>query len=103
MPGPFDGPARPRSRPLPDVLAGAVSEMPGRVVSYGNTPNKAAALGENIILLANLAVSAWLLIAFLRRCRPFAALERWQTGYLPAYAAWTWAVVLVLPPLYHYH
>ena len=25
------------------------------------------------------------------------ALERWQTGYLPVYAAWAWIVVLAFP------
>ena len=32
----------------------------------------------------------------------FAALERWQTGYLQVYAAWTWIVVLLFPPLFSY-
>ena len=73
--------------------------MAGRMSEYGTTPNKAAALGENIILLANLAWSAWLLLAFLRRHERFAALERWQTGYLPVFAAWAWIVVLAFPPL----
>jgi hypothetical protein len=69
---------------------------------YGTTPNRAAALGENIILLANLAYSAWLLLRFIRRRTPFAALERWQTGYLPVYAGWAWIVVLAFPPLFRY-
>jgi hypothetical protein len=73
-----------------------------RITGYGTTPNKAAALGENVILLVNLAWSAWLLLRFVRRRRPFAALERWQTGYLPVYAAWAWLVVLALPPLFSY-
>ncbi len=77
-------------------------EITGRITEYGTTPNKAAALGENVILLANLAWSAWLLLRFLRRHTPFAALERWQTGYLPVYAAWAWIVVLVFPPLFSY-
>jgi hypothetical protein len=83
-----------------DVLV--LLEITGRIAEYGTTPNKAAALGENVILLANLAWSAWLLLRFLRRRAPFAALERWQTGYLPVYAAWAWIVVLVFPPLFSY-
>jgi hypothetical protein len=83
-----------------DVLV--LVELTGRITGYGSTPNKAAALGENAILLVNLAWSAWLLLSFLRRRRPFAMLERWQTGYLPVYAAWAWIVVLVFPPLFHY-
>ena len=83
-----------------DVLV--LVEITGRITEYGTTPNKAAALGENVILLANLAWSAWLLLSFVRRRTPFAALERWQTGYLPVYAAWAWIVVLVFPVVFHY-
>ncbi|GAA3779188.1 hypothetical protein GCM10022225_79180 [Plantactinospora mayteni] len=84
-----------------DVLV--LVEITGRITDeYGSTPNRAAALGENVILLVNLAWSAWLLLTFIRRRTPFAALERWQTGYLPVYAAWAWIVVLVFPPLFSY-
>ena len=84
-----------------DVLV--LLEITGRITDeYGSTPNRAAALGENVILLVNLAWSAWLLLTFIRRRTPFAALERWQTGYLPVYAAWAWIVVLVFPPLFNY-
>jgi hypothetical protein len=83
-----------------DVLV--LLEITGRLTEYGGTPNRAAALGENVILLVNLAWSAWLLLTFIRRRTPFASLERWQTGYLPVYAAWAWIVVLVFPPLFGY-
>ncbi|MDG4838618.1 permease prefix domain 1-containing protein [Micromonospora sp. WMMD967] len=84
-----------------DVLV--LVEITGRITDdYGSTPNRAAALGENVILLVNLAWSAWLLLTFIRRRAPFAALERWQTGYLPVYAGWAWIVVLVFPPLFAY-
>ncbi|MDI6104701.1 permease prefix domain 1-containing protein [Actinoplanes sp. NEAU-A12] len=76
--------------------------MTGRIAEYGTTPNNVAALGENIVLLANLAWSAWLLTGFVRKRGTFAAVERWQTAYLPVFAVWTWAVVLVLPPLFNY-
>jgi len=83
-----------------DVLV--LLEITGRITEYGGTPYKAAALGENVILLVNLAWSAWLLLTFIRRRTPFASLERWQTGYLPVYAGWAWIVVLVFPPLFGY-
>ncbi|QFZ18954.1 permease prefix domain 1-containing protein [Saccharothrix syringae] len=83
-----------------DVLV--LLEVTGRITEYGTTPNKAAALGENVILLANLAWSAWLVLGLVRRRAPFAALERWQTSYLPVYAGWAWVVALVFPPLFGY-
>jgi len=102
-PGPFDKLqlALVASALAIDVLV--LLEITGRITDeYGSTPNRAAALGENVILLVNLAWSAWLLLTFIRRRTPFAALERWQTGYLPVYAAWAWIVVLVFPPLFNY-
>jgi hypothetical protein len=76
--------------------------MTGRIAEYGTTPNNVAALGENIVLLANLAWSAWLLLLFVRRRGGFPAIERWQTAYLPVYAGWLWAVVVILPPLFSF-
>jgi hypothetical protein len=61
-----------------------------------------AALGENIILLVNLAWSAVVYVRFLTGRAPFAALERWQTAYLPVYSAWAAVVVIVFPPLFSY-
>ncbi|MCS7475323.1 permease prefix domain 1-containing protein [Umezawaea endophytica] len=83
-----------------DVLV--LLEITGRISEFGTTPNKAAALGENIILLANLTWAAWLLLGLVRRSTPFAALERWQTTYLPVFAVWAWIVVLVFPPVFGY-
>ncbi|WP_199439835.1 permease prefix domain 1-containing protein [Umezawaea beigongshangensis] len=83
-----------------DVLV--LLAIAGRITEYGTTPNKAAALGENVVLLINLAWSAWLVLGLVRGRAPFAALERWQTAYLPVYAAWAWIVVLLLPPVFGY-
>jgi hypothetical protein len=83
-----------------DVLV--LLAITGRITEWGFTPNKTAALGENIILLTNLAWSAWLLVGFLRGRMPFARLEHWQTRYLIVYAVWAWTVVLVFPPLFDF-
>jgi hypothetical protein len=83
-----------------DVLAlGAIA---ARISEFGFTPNRVAALGENLILLVNLAWSAWLYAGFLRGARPFADLEAWQIDYLPVYAAWAALVVVVFPPMFGY-
>ena len=73
-----------------------------RITEFGFTPNRVAALGVNVILLVNLAWSAVLLLRFVGRRGSFAALERWQTRYLPVYAAWAAIVVIVFPPLFRY-
>ena len=81
-----------------DVLA--LAAIAARISEFGFSANKVAALGENLILLVNLGWSAVLYANFLRRRGSFAALERWQTAYLPVYAVWVWLVVAVFPPLF---
>ena len=84
------------------VDALVLAALTGRITEWGLTPNRTAALGENLILLTNLAFSSWLFLGFLRGRLPFARLERWQTGYLGVYAGWAWMVVLVFPPVFGY-
>ena len=72
----------------------------GRLSDFGFTPNRVAALGENLVLLVNLAWSARLYFGFWRGHRPFAAVERWQTGYAVAYAGWAGVVVVAFPPVF---
>jgi hypothetical protein len=71
--------------------------MVARIGELGFTPNRAAALGLNLVLLVNLAGAAWLSMQFLRGNVAFHRLERWQTSYLPVFALWAAAVVVVLP------
>jgi hypothetical protein len=84
------------------VDAVALWAIAARITEFGFTPNRVAALGENVILLVNLAWSAVLYIRFLRGRGSFTALERWQTDYLPVYAVWAAIVVIVFPPLFGY-
>ena len=78
----------------------ALAAIAARISEFGFTPNRVAALGENLILLVNLARSAWLYARFLRGRGSFGALERWQVAYLPVYSAWGAIVVAVFPLLF---
>ncbi|MEO8484616.1 MAG: permease prefix domain 1-containing protein, partial [Acidobacteriota bacterium] len=84
------------------VDAVALAAIAARISEFGFTPNRVAALGENLILLVNLAWSAWLYVRFLRQRASFTALERWQVAYLPVYPAWAALVVAVFPPVFGY-
>jgi hypothetical protein len=84
------------------VDAVALWAIAARIGEFGFTPNRVAALGENVILLVNLAWSAVLYVRFLRGRGAFTALERWQTDYLPVYALWAAIVVIGFPPLFGY-
>jgi len=74
----------------------------GRISELGLTPNRVAAFGENVILLVNLAWSAVLYVRFIGNRTSFSELERWQTRYVPVYAAWAAIVVVLFPPLFAY-
>ncbi len=82
--------------------AAALAAVSARISEFGFSANKVAALGENLILLVNLAWSAWLYVRFLRGRGSFSALERWQTAYLPVYAVWAGIVAVLFPPLFGY-
>ncbi len=81
-----------------DVLV--LVSMFSRIGEYGFTANRVAALGLNLILLVNLAVTLWFLARLVAGKSPAIQLERWQTGYLPVFAAWVLFVVLALPPVF---
>jgi hypothetical protein len=75
----------------------ALWAIAARISEFGFSPNKVAALGENLVLLVNLGWSALLSARFLAGRDPFAKLAHWQTGYLPVYGVWAWIVVVVFP------
>jgi len=80
----------------------ALAAIAARISEFGFTPNRVAALGENLILLINLAWSAWLYACFLHHRGSFAVLERWQIAYLPVYSIWAALVVVMFPPVFGY-
>jgi hypothetical protein len=85
---------------LADMLAlGAIA---GRITEFGFSPNRVAALGENLILLVNLLWSAIFYYRFLKGRSDFSVLIRWQMAYLPVYAGWAAIVVVVFPPLFSF-
>jgi hypothetical protein len=59
-----------------------------------------AALGMNVVLLVNLAGSAYLYLRFLRGRIPFSRLWGWQMTYLYVIAGWAAVVAFLFPPLF---
>ena len=80
----------------------ALSAIVFRLSSYGVSPNKVAALGENIVLLVNLVGLAWVYMRFFTGKANFSRIERWQTQYLPIYAIWASSVVVLLPIVFQF-
>jgi hypothetical protein len=82
------------------VDALALWAIASRISDFGFTPNRVAALGENVILLINLGGSALLYARFLRGGVAFSRLYDWQTSYLYVLAAWAAVVAFLFPPLF---
>lgn len=83
---------------LADLIA--LWAIGSRISGFGFSPNRIAALGENLILLVNLAWSALLCGRFVFGRDEFRALERWQMRCLPLYAAWAALVAAIFPALF---
>lgn len=75
----------------------ALAAIATRIAEYGVSPNKLAALAENLILLVNLLGAAWIYLQFIGRQLRFTAMVQWQTAFLPIYAGWATVVVVVFP------
>ena len=83
---------------LVDVLA--LWAIGARISDFGFTPNRLAALGMNVVLLVNLAGSAFLYARFLRGGGAISRLYEWQTSYLYVLAGWAAVVAFLFPPLF---
>ncbi|CAN5738452.1 hypothetical protein BH23GEM7_BH23GEM7_19720 [soil metagenome] len=83
---------------LVDLLA--LWAIGSRISDFGFTPNRLAALGMNVVLLVNLAGSAFLYVRFLRGGAAFSPLWEWQMTYLYVIAGWAAVVAFLFPPLF---
>lgn len=82
------------------VDALALWSIGSRISEFGFTPNRVAALGENVVLLVNLAGAAVLYARFVRGGVAFSRLSEWQTTYLYVLTAWAAVVAFLFPPLF---
>lgn len=75
----------------------ALYGIASRLAEFGFTPNKVAALGENILLAGNLVGLAVTYLRVATRRGSFSGVVAWQVRYLPVYFVWMLFVVFVLP------
>jgi uncharacterized membrane protein YidH (DUF202 family) len=78
------------------ALAGILT----RLSVYGFSPNKSAALGENIILLVNLLLLSIGYARYLIRKSAFQTIVEMQMRILPVYAIWATVVVVLFPLIF---
>ncbi|MCF7945970.1 MAG: permease prefix domain 1-containing protein [Spirochaetia bacterium] len=80
----------------------ALSGIISRLSAYGFSPNKTAALGENIILLTNLILLITGYVRYFQAKQSFQKIVEVQMRFLPVYAVWAACVVIVFPPLFNF-
>jgi hypothetical protein len=73
-----------------------------RIEDYGISPNKLAALGENLLLLLNLCFLFFGLLKFILKKSGFSAIEEAQTRLLWVYWAWCLIVSLGFPVIFRF-
>ena len=78
----------------------ALSGIVGWLAADGFSPNKTAALGENIVLMVGLVLLAIGYYRFLSGRSSYQAVIDWQMRHLPTHAVWAALVALALPPLF---
>jgi hypothetical protein len=78
----------------------ALAAIVTRLSTFGVSPNKVAALGENIALLVNLVLLAIGYGRFVLGKLRYQSIVALQMRYLPAYLAWAAVVVIVFPPVF---
>ncbi len=79
-----------------DVLV--LGSMVARIGEFGFTPNRAAALGLNLLLVVDLVGTA--VLALRGGAAGLDRATRWQSGFVVALGAWALAVVVVIPPFF---
>ena len=83
-----------------DIIA--LSAIIFRINTWGISPNKLAALGENILLLINLSGLIILYLLFWLKKIQFSILEKYQTIYLTGYMLWFAIIIMLFPFIFQF-
>ena len=78
----------------------ALSAILFRISAWGLTPNRAAVLGGNVIILLHLLLVTAQLLRILRKKAETPAVGKAIASYLPVYAAWVILVTFLFPFLF---
>lgn len=78
----------------------AIAAIVFRMLEWGMTPNRAAVLGGNLLIFANLLFIGYHWFRVLRNEEPVEEIGRQIGKFLPVYVAWTAVVTFVFPLLF---
>lgn len=80
----------------------ALSAIIFRISEWGITPNRAAVLGGNILMLVNLVLVAIQLLKIVSKRSELTAVGKTIAWYLPVYCLWTIIVTFIFPYLFNF-
>jgi hypothetical protein len=80
----------------------ALSAIIFRISEWGITPNRAAVLGGNILILVNLLLVAWQLYRVTVKKGSATEVANAIAAYLPVYVIWTIVITFVFPFLFKF-
>lgn len=78
----------------------ALSAVLFRISEWGITPNRAAVLGGNVLMLSHLIVVSYRLSGVLTRRSDLSLVSRSMTYFMPVYSFWSAFVTFVFPVLF---
>ena len=78
----------------------ALSAILFRISEWGLTPNRAAVLGSNVLILVNLLLVTWQLFRVLSKKAEINAVGKVIGYYLPVYGVWAAIVTFLFPYLF---
>jgi hypothetical protein len=78
----------------------ALSAILFRITEWGITPNRAAVLGGNVLMLCHLLTVGFRLWQAITRRSDLSPISRSMAYFLPAYSGWSAVVVVVFPLLF---
>jgi hypothetical protein len=82
------------------VNAIALSAILFRISEWGMTPNRAAVLGSNLLILVNLLLVTWKLLHAGRGKSEISQVGNVIARYLPVYSIWAVVVTFVFPIIF---
>ena len=80
----------------------ALSAIIFRIAEWGITPNRAAVLGSNTLMLVHLLWISWMFLQVLRRKKTSDSVSRVVAIYLPVYILWAVAVSFLFPLIFNF-
>ncbi len=78
----------------------ALSAILFRISEWGITPNRAAVLGSNVLILVNLLLVTVQLVKVLSKKANISEVGKTIARYLPVYVVWTLVVIFLFPSIF---